>query len=58
MEKRIVELQSLLENAKPEDTQKLQGQVLEARKLTSFLAQTNIVNEVSSMKAFLGLNTK
>lgn len=53
-EKRITELQAMMENAKPEDIQKLQGQVLEARKLAGFLAQNSIANEVASMKTWLG----
>lgn len=53
MEKRITELQGLLENCDTDQMAKLQGQLVEARKLAGFLAQPNITNEVTSMRAWL-----
>lgn len=55
MEKWVAELKLQLESAKPEDLNKLQGQVQQAKRTLSFLAQTSIANEVQSTVAWLGL---
>ena len=55
LEKWVAELQLQLEGAKPEDLNKLQGQIFEAKKILAFLAQTSIANEVTSTVAWLGL---
>lgn len=55
LEKWVSELQRQMEGAKPEDLNKLQGQVFEAKKFLSFLAQPSIANEVSSTAVWLGI---
>lgn len=54
-EKRVAELQLKLESAKPEEVQKLQGQIFEAKKIRAFLQQESIVAEKNSTAAFLGV---
>lgn len=53
LEKWIAELKLLIENAEPEDLKRLQGQVIEAKKILAFLAQPSIANEVKSMITWL-----
>jgi hypothetical protein len=54
-EKWISELQRQMEGALPEDLNKLQGQIFEAKKFLAFLAQPSIANEVNSTAVWLGI---
>lgn len=58
IEKWVAQLQLQLEGAKPEDLNKLQGQIFEAKKILNFLAQQSIADEVKSTIGWLGLIRK